>query len=106
MIFSYWHRNKNKTQAIITGKVCCQHSSGSFYILSLWEFGKGPWHHFLPYLTDTADYTFRLALIIYIAFVNQNMKTQVVFYFKRKDHLILSTGMTDKQLWSSGGWAM
>ena len=35
---------------------------------------------FFPYLTDTANHTFKLSLTMYIAFANQNMKAEVVFH--------------------------
>ena len=34
---------------------------------------------FFPYVTDTADYTFKLSLIMPTAFINQNMQAEVVF---------------------------
>lgn len=34
---------------------------------------------FFPYVTDTADYTFKLSLIMPTDFINQNMQAQVVF---------------------------
>lgn len=48
---------------------------------------------FFPYLTDTADYTFKLSLIMYIAFVNQNMKARVVFCEKADHFTMLNAGV-------------
>lgn len=79
MIFRDWQR-QNKNRAVITSKVCCQHWEANFYALSLWEFGNGPCYHFLPYLNDTADYSFKSSLIMYICSVNHNTKAQVVLW--------------------------
>lgn len=61
-------------------EVCLRHSEANFYGFSLWEFGKGPCHHFLPYLNDTASYTFKLSLRMYFCSVNHNTEAQVVFW--------------------------
>ena len=50
---------------------------------------------FFPYLTDTVDYTFKLSLITYTAFVNENMKAKVVFCEKADHFAILNTGMIE-----------
>lgn len=47
----------------------------------------------LPYVTDTADYILKLSLILYIAFINQNMQAEVVFYEKVYHFAIRKAGM-------------
>lgn len=76
--------------------MCCQHSSGSFYVLSLWEFGKGPLVLFFPSVTDTADYTFKLSLIMPIAIINQNMQAEVVFCEKAYHFTIRKAGTIEQ----------
>lgn len=44
---------------------------------------------FFPYVTDTADYTFKLSLIMPTDFINQNMQAQVVFCEKAYHFLTL-----------------
>lgn len=75
-------------------EVCHWNSEANFYGFSLWEFGKGPCHHFLPYLNDTASYTFKLSLRMYICSVNHNTDAQVVFWEggKKAGHTVLDAG--------------
>lgn len=79
---------------MITGKVCCQHSREFLYFKP-----AGIWKRstvlFFPYLTDTADYTFKLSLITYTVFVNENVKAKVAFWEKADHFAILNTGMIE-----------
>lgn len=45
--------------------------------------------------TDTADYTFKLHLIMNIALINQNMKAEVVFCGKAYHFTILKAGASE-----------
>lgn len=80
MIFPDWQRHKARTEPRCQARCAVSTRKGEVYGWSLREFGKGLRSHFLPYLNDTADYTFKLSLIMYICSVNYNTKARVMFW--------------------------
>lgn len=90
MIFPDWQRHKARTEPRCQARCAVSTQKGEFYGWSLREFGKGLRSHFLPYLNDTADYTFKLSLIMSICSVNYNTKARVMFWKggDKADHFI------------------
>lgn len=80
MIFPDWQRHKARTEPRCQARCAVSTRKGEVYGWSLREFGKGLRSHFLPYLNDTADYTFKLSLIMSICSVNYNAKARVMFW--------------------------